>query len=92
MYANFLLGRCTVTDEVRDKLQRIPLDFIARHAVNEHGLISNLERKRNQLAMQRAGKIISRYMVNPTNPEDGFVEVETSAGWQTTTVRIKEQP
>ena len=40
MQANFLLGALAITPQAQLILKRIPLDLIARHAVNEHGLIT----------------------------------------------------
>lgn len=48
MYANFLLGNLRVTEPAKIKLKRIPLDLIARHAVNDHGNITAREAKCNE--------------------------------------------
>ena len=90
MYSNFLLGELKINDEVKFKLKRAPLDMVARHAINDHGAVTALERKRNQLGMKTAGEILSRYMVNPLDPAEGYVEITTSEGWGTTTVTLKD--
>lgn len=89
MRSNFLLGALIVDEAVKVKLKRTPLDLIARHAVNDHGLATLRELRSNQHAMQTADEIISRYSVDPTDPSQGFVEVITSESWATTTVKLK---
>lgn len=91
MYSNFLLGELKVSDATKTKLKRTPLDMVARHAINDHGIITALERKRNQLAMRDAGQIISRFMVNPLDPSEGYVEVTTEECWGCTQVKLKEE-
>lgn len=89
MRSNFLLGSLIVTDAVKLKLQRTPLDLVARHAINDHGLATVRELRSNLHAMQTADEIISRYMVDPTDPTQGFVEVITAPSWSSTTVKLK---
>lgn len=91
MRSNFLLGSLHVTDAVKTKLKRTPLDLIARHAVNDHGVATVRELRSNLHAMQTADAIISRYPVDPTDPTQGFVEVITSESWVTTTVKLKDE-
>lgn len=91
MHTNFLLGTVQVTETARKKLGRDPLDLVARHAVNEHGLISQRERTQNRVAMKTVDRIVSRYWVDPTNPNQGFVEVITDEHWETTTVKLKDE-
>jgi hypothetical protein len=91
MYSNFLLGELKISNATKLKLKRAPLDMVARHAINDHGVITALERKRNQIGMQTAGQILSRYMVNPLDPEEGYVEVITEECWGTTRVKLKEE-
>lgn len=90
MYSNFLLGEIRVPEATKVKLKRIPLDMVARHAINDHGVITALERKRNQLGMKTLGEILSRYMINPLDPSEGYVEITTEEGWGHTTVTLKE--
>lgn len=92
MYSNFLLGELSVTEAARTKLGRTPLDLVARHAINDHGNITALERKRNQIGMKRAGEIISRFPVDPTDPSKGHVIVKTDASWTSTTVKLEDEP
>jgi hypothetical protein len=40
MQTNFLLGTLQLTPEARMTLKRLPYDLVARHAINEHGLIT----------------------------------------------------
>lgn len=91
MRSNFLLGNIVVTDAARIKLKRTPLDLVARHAVNDHGVVTLRELKANQLALHTADAIVSRYAVDPTDPTQGFVEVITSESWSTTTVKLKDE-
>lgn len=91
MYSNFLLGELKISDATRLKLKRTPLDMVARHAINDHGLVTALERKRNQIAMRTAGQILSRYMINPLDPNEGYVEVITEECWGATRVKLKEE-
>jgi hypothetical protein len=91
MYANFLLGELHVSDVARITLKRIPLDLIARHAVNEHGQITARERANNQQAMRDLGEIRSRYMIDPTNPRLGSVLVVTCETWSDTRVTLESE-
>lgn len=91
MRSNFLLGTLIVTERARLKLKRTPLDLVARHAVNDHGLATARELRANQLALQTVGQITSRYAVDPTDATQGFVEVITDDSWATTTVKLKEE-
>jgi hypothetical protein len=90
MQTNFLLGSLQITEEARVELKRVPYDLVARHAINEHGLITKSERKQNELSMRTIGPVRSRYMVDPTNPKTKFVRVETSAKWAETTISIED--
>jgi hypothetical protein len=91
MYSNFLLGKLKVTDAARDKLQRTPLDLVARHAVGDHGLVSAMTLKKNQAAMSTADAIISCYHIDPTNPAAGRVLVITGECWESTTVKLESE-
>jgi hypothetical protein len=64
MYSNFLLGTLSVTPEAKAKLRRVPVDLIARHAINEHGHVTKRELRRNEIAMKTLGEITSRYHVD----------------------------
>lgn len=92
MFANFLLGQLRVDSRARKTLGRIPLDLIARHAINEHGQITPAEKKSNDRGMKDCGKILSRYPVDPTNPAAGHVLVITSDNWQETLVSLETWP
>lgn len=89
MHSNFLLGKLVVTKAVLMKLKRTPFDFIARHAVNEYGNITPAERRSNNASMKRVGPIMSRYMIDPTDPSQGHVIVITDEDWETTTVSLE---
>lgn len=91
MYANFLLGELHCSDAVCAALGRTPLDLVARHAVNEHGQITPRENMKNQRAMKEVGEILSRYMVDPTNPRLGHVLVITSECWSDTHVKLESE-
>lgn len=91
MRSNFLLGKLHVTDAARIKLRRTPLDLIARHAVNDHGLATVRELRANQRALMAVGKIISRFVVNPLAPSEGTVEVVTDDAWENTTVKLMDE-
>lgn len=91
MYANFLLGSLKATEGVLAKLKRLPLDMVARHAVNDHGRITDRERRKNQLAMKTINTIVSRYPVDPTDPEQGFVLVITDSEWQSTLIKLENE-
>jgi hypothetical protein len=92
MYSNFLLGTLKVTEAARLKLKRTPLDLVARHAVNDHGLATPKELRANQRALKVVDKIISRYPVDPTDPSQGRVLVITDESWESTTVKLEDEP
>ena len=89
MHSNFLLGQLQLSDDARIKLQRLPMDLIARHAVNDHGNITAAEAKMNALSMKVIGKVISRYYVDPTNKRAGNVLVTTNEEMDATTVTLE---
>lgn len=89
MQTNFLLGHISVTPEALVVLKRIPLDLVARHAVNEHGLITPRQRKINERSMKTIGPIVSRYRADPTDPRTKYVLVETSESWGATLISIE---
>jgi hypothetical protein len=89
MQTNFLLGSLTMTHQARAALKRVPYDLLARHAINEHGLITSREKKRNALSMLTIGPIVSRYRADPTSPKSPLVRVETDATWQATLISLE---
>ena len=91
MYSNFLLGNLRVTPAAKIQLKRIPLDLIARHAMNDHGNITPREAARNKLAMKRTGTILSRYLIDPTDPKQGSVVVITHETWDDTVVQLEDE-
>lgn len=91
MYAHFLLGELQVTEKASAKLKRLPLDLIARHAVNDHGLVTVRVLRQNALNMKRVGEIKSCYHVDPTDPTQGRVVVVTDDTWSTTTVKLESE-
>lgn len=91
MYSNFLLGNLRITEGAKISLKRIPYDLICRHAVNEHGDISNRETRRNEIAMKTIGEIMSRYRVDPTDASLGNVVVVTHATWDETLVKLETE-
>lgn len=88
MQSNFLLGVLKLTEPARLALKRQPYDLIARHAINEHGQISQEERERNELGMRTLGPIISRYHVDPTTKKSAMVVVLTSNTWSETLIYL----
>lgn len=91
MYANFLLGTLGVSPAARLVLKRLPLDLIARHAVNDHGRITLKEKRVNESSMVTCGEITSRFAVDPTDRKAGFVVVITNASWNETTVYLESE-
>lgn len=91
MFANFLLGNLRVTEAAKIKLKRLPLDLIARHAICEHGNITARERKKNLASLMRVGTIVSRYIIDPTDPKQGYVMVVTHESWDDTVVKLEEE-
>lgn len=89
MYSNFLLGELNVHENVLRVLQREPLDLVARHAICEHGLVSEREREHNAIAIKTGDAIVSRYLIDPTNPARGRVMIVTRKGWDSTTVQLE---
>ena len=89
MQTNFLLGAIEITEPARLLLKRVPLDLIARHAVNEHGTLTRAERARNELSMKTIGPIKSRYRVDPTKTFTPHIVIETDKGWSTTIIRVE---
>jgi hypothetical protein len=90
MYANFLLGAISARSNVVRRLGRVPLDLVARHAINDHGDITPDERDANVAAMRLAGEIVSRYPVDPTDPRKGMVRVTTVDGWGRTIISLEK--
>ena len=91
MYSNFLLGNLRITEGAKIKLRRIPYDLIARHAINEHGTLTNREARRNETAMKTIGEIMSRYRVDPTDASLGNVVIITHATWDETLVKLETE-
>lgn len=92
MYSNFLLGTLRVSRGAKVKLKRIPYDLIARHAVNEHGQLTNKETVDNLVSMKTVGKLVSRYRIDPTDPTVGCVLVVTRNSWDKTLVKLEGEP
>lgn len=91
MRSNFLLGELTVTCSARSALGRDPLDLIARHAINDHGVASLKQHKLNLKGYREAGEIVSVFYIDPTNHKKGRVMVVTSATWDKTTVKLEHE-
>jgi hypothetical protein len=91
MYSNFLLGTLRVSRAAKKKLKRVPYDLIARHAVNEHGTLTQKENVANLTAMKTVGSIMSRYMIDPTDKSKGNVVVITRVAWDETLVRLETE-
>ena len=91
MYSNFLLGTLRVSRGAKVKLKRIPYDLICRHAVNEHGNLSQAETITNMAGMKTVGAIMSRYRVDPTDAALGNVVIITHATWDETLVKLETE-
>lgn len=91
MYSNFLLGTLRVSRGAKVKLKRVPYDLIARHAVNEHGQLTSKENIANLAAMKTVGRIMSRYMIDPTDRAKGNIVIVTRATWDETLVRLETE-
>jgi len=89
MRSNFLLGTLLVTNRARKALGRDPLDLIARHAINDHGLADLKQHKLNLKGFREADEIVSVYHVDPTNRKKGRVLVVTAPNWSSTTVKLE---
>lgn len=89
MRSNFLLGELIVDPVAKQALKREPFDLIARHAVNDHGRASLRQHRLNLASLNTAGEIVSRYPVDPTDPDSGHVLVITHIGWDRTTVKLE---
>lgn len=94
MFNRFLLGRIHVDDEVRRLLGRTPFDMVARHAVCDHGLVSQRRKKLNAIALsdsQGGGDIQSEYIANIAHPEHGRIRIVTTEGWADTYVSLVKE-
>ena len=91
MHSNFLLGAIKMTGAARLALKRHPYDLIARHAINEHGKISQAEMQENLFGMRSIGPIISRYVADPTDASSPHVLVITADTWNETIVSLEGQ-
>lgn len=89
MKTNFLLGQLKLTEPARMALKRQPYDLLARHAINDYGNVTSRERKANEEGMLTAGKILSRYKVDPSNPRSKNVVICTATGWTETVISIE---
>jgi hypothetical protein len=89
MQTNFLLGSLQITQKARALLKRVPYDLVARHAVNEHGIITKSELRQNELSMQCIGPIRSRYRADPTNPRSKYILIDTAANWGETIISVE---
>jgi len=89
MLANFLLGHLKITEPAKLALKRIPLDLIARHAMNEHGIVTKREALANEKSMRTVGPIISRYKADPTNQKSVYIIIKTTDHWEETIVSVE---
>lgn len=88
MQTNFLLGEIKLTPAARIQLKRVPLDLICRHAINEHGHITQSEARRNARNMDTLGPIISRYKADPTDSKSPDVVIYTRETWDETIIYL----
>ena len=89
MQTNFLLGAVVMTEHARLELKRLPYDLIARHAINDHGLITKAERRTNEMSMLVVGPIRSRFKADPTSSRSKYVLIDTDATWGQTLIHIE---
>lgn len=90
MKANFLLGEIVMTEEARQVLQRLPFDLLARHAVNDHGSVTEQELASNlHSVMNTMGVVRSRYKANPTAERSAWVLIETVDTWSKTRISLE---
>ena len=88
MGSNFLLGHLKIIECARFVLKRQPYDLIARHAINEHGHITEAERVENKRGIRTLGPGISRYRSDPTNQQSPIVTIVTRELWDETLVDV----
>ncbi|MDM0116938.1 hypothetical protein QTI66_32950 [Variovorax sp. J22R133] len=91
MFANFLLGSLHITAAAKAALGRMPLDLIARHAINDHGNLYPREVRTNRTGMRECGRIVSRFPVDPFDKSQGNVLVITSRSWDETVVQLESE-
>lgn len=89
MQTNFLLGALKLTPEAHMALKRQPYDLLARHAINDYGDVTEKEREANEHSMMMAGRIKSRYKVDPSDPRSRNVLIVTSADWTETVISLE---
>lgn len=91
MRSNFLLGEIVITDAAKALLKRTPLDLVARHAVNDHGLATPKQHKQNLIGYKEADKIVSVYHADPTDHKKGRVMITTCKQWTKTTISTEQE-
>ena len=91
MFANFLLGELSITDAAKKALHRMPLDLIARHAINDYGKITVAQHRVNAKSMKSCGQIVSSYSVDPTDQTQGLVLIVTVEGWDRTSIQLASE-
>ena len=89
MKSDFLLGTLKITPAAKSLLKRLPYDLICRHAIGDHGFVSDEEKRSNERAKTTLGKIISRYRADPTDEQSKSVLVTTERTWTETVVSIE---
>lgn len=89
MQTNFLLGTLRLTETARLALKRQPFDLVARHAINEHGEVTAKELEQNIQGMKSSGPILSRYKIDPTDPNSKHVLVITKNTWAETIISVE---
>lgn len=89
MQTNFLLGALLLTEPARLALKRQPYDLICRHAIGDHGNINQAERGMNEQSLKTLGPILSRYRVDPTDPDSSTVIILTKETWCETLIALE---
>jgi hypothetical protein len=91
MQSMFLLGQIKITPAARRTLKRLPYDLIARHSVLDHGQIDESQWAENELGLRTMGRILSRYRVDPTDPDTSFVLIVTEETWRETVISLERE-
>lgn len=91
MRSNFLLGEIVITDAAKAALKRTPLDLVARHAVNDHGLATPRQHKLNLRGYKEADTIVSVYHIDPTDHTKGRVVIRTGQRWLKTVISTESE-
>jgi hypothetical protein len=65
--------------------------LIARHAIGDHGQVSDEQRAANERGLQTLGRIVSRYRADPTDKNTQYILIVTEETWKETLVGLEEE-